>query len=71
VAGVHEGVLLNVTCLHALVVLLHGLLSTQQEQVQWLGCMRVVCRVAGLQALVLLLRGLLSTQQGQVQGMVC
>jgi hypothetical protein len=27
--------------LHALVVLLHGLLSTQQEQVQWLACMRV------------------------------
>jgi hypothetical protein len=31
--------------LHGLVVLLHGLLSSQQEQVQWLACMRVACRL--------------------------
>jgi hypothetical protein len=60
--------------LHGLGVLLHGLLSSQQEQVimlvTWGGCLRVVCHVCSvvwrLHAPLVLLHGLLSSQQEQV-----
>jgi hypothetical protein len=61
--------------LHKLVLLLHGLLSTQQEQVGRLGCFTVqpscLSITAGplqsLHVLVMLRHRLLHTQQRQVQ----